>query len=101
MTLAEGDYRPRPPEQLAKLVSWGQQALKSVIQAQPPLSQLMTLKGGKLGGACERGSVIAKSYPVAEMPNEVLELENAASGPLARCGNAQGFGLTSAERRVV
>jgi hypothetical protein len=133
-TLAEGDYRPRPPEQLAKLVTWGQEVLKSVIHAQPSLSRLMALGGGKLGGAYERSGVIAKWYPANEMPSdetlyndavtfasylkvvydaevlglapnepppEVLEVEGAAAGPIARRGNAQGFGLTPAERRVV
>ena len=48
-TLEGGEFRPRPPEELAKLVAWGREALKPVIIDEPPLALPM-----KLGGRARR-----------------------------------------------
>jgi MrcB-like, N-terminal domain/Domain of unknown function (DUF3883) len=69
-TLQEGDYHPRPPEELARLVSWGRQTLSAVIERDGALGQLMTLKGEDLGAAYEQSSVLAKWYPANALPND-------------------------------
>jgi hypothetical protein len=45
-TLEEGEYRPRPAEELAKLVAWGRDTLKDIIQSAPDLSQAMSMPRG-------------------------------------------------------
>jgi MrcB-like, N-terminal domain/Domain of unknown function (DUF3883) len=133
-TFTEGEYRPRPPEELARLVGWGRQVLAPVIQSNPQLGQPMVLQGGELGDAYERSVVLVKWYPVDSLPSdevlfddavvfaeylkriydaqalglapatpppEVLEVETVAAGQPERRGISQGFGLSTAERRVV
>jgi hypothetical protein len=132
--LVEGEYRPRPPEDLARLVVWGREVLTPVIRSNPNLVQHMVLQGGDLAGAYERSTVLAKFYSAADLPNdaalfddaaefagylkliydaqalglspstpppEVLEVETVAAGQPERRGIGQGFGLSTAERRVV
>jgi hypothetical protein len=133
-TLEKGEFRPRPAEELAKLVAWGREALKAVISDEPALASPMKLGGRELGDAYERSAVLAKWYAADNMPTdeqllndaisfaehlkrvydaevlglaptapppEVIEVERAASGQPQRRGNAQGFGLSVAERLAV
>jgi hypothetical protein len=94
-TLEGGDYRPRPPEVLAKLVSWGREVLKPVIQADPTLAQPVSLSGGKLGNAYERSALIAKWYSEDGMPrDEVLYADAVAfAGYLKLIYDSETLGL--------
>lgn len=54
--LVEGEYRPRPPENLARLVAWGREVLAPVIRSNPTLVQPMALQREDLAGAYERSN---------------------------------------------
>jgi hypothetical protein len=69
-TFEEGEYRPRPLEELASLIAWGRDALKEVIHSHPDLLQPMTLHGQLLGNAYERSAILTKQYPLADIPND-------------------------------
>jgi hypothetical protein len=132
--LIEGEYRPRPPDELARLVAWGRQILAPVVRSNSTLAQPMVLQGEDLGDAYERSAVLTKWYPAERLPTddvlyddavefaghlkliydaqalglapatpppEVLEVETVAAGQPQRRGAGQGFGLSTAERRVV
>lgn len=66
--LIEGEYRPRPPEELARLMSWGRQILAPLIQSNPALGEPMILKGQDLGDAYERSAVLTRWYPADNLP---------------------------------
>jgi hypothetical protein len=94
-TLEKGEFRPRPPEELAKLVAWGREALKSVIRADPALSSPMKLGGRELGDAYERSAVLTKWYPANEIPSDQQLLNDAVvfAGHLKRVYDAEALGL--------
>jgi MrcB-like, N-terminal domain/Domain of unknown function (DUF3883) len=78
-TLEGGEFRPRPPEEVAKLVAWGRQALKSVLIAEPALENPMKLKAQELGDAYERSNVLAKWYRADDMPSDEQLLNDAVT----------------------
>jgi hypothetical protein len=69
-TFEEGEYQPRPPEELAKLVAWGRDTLRDVIRSSPDLLQPMALHGQELGDAYEQSSVLTKWYPAPRRQKE-------------------------------
>jgi hypothetical protein len=94
-TMDKGEFRPRPPEELAKLVAWGREALKSVISAEPALNSPMKLGGRELGDAYERSSVLTKWYPADEIPSDEQLINDAVvfAGHLKRVYDAEVLGL--------
>lgn len=78
-TLQGGEFRPRPPEELARLVAWGRRALKPIIEEEPTLATPMRLGGRELGDAYEQSSVLAKRYLADEMPNDESLLSDAVA----------------------
>jgi hypothetical protein len=95
-TLEDGEFRPRPPEELAKLVAWGREALKSIIGAEPALAVPMKLGGRELGDAYERSAVLAKWYPADDMPSDEQLLNDAVAfaGYLKLVYDAEVLGLS-------
>ena len=93
--LVEGEYRPRAPEELARLVAWGRGALAPIIQAHPALAQPMILQGRELGDAYERSAVLAKWYPAEVVPSDETLYDDAAefAGYLKRVYDAEALGL--------
>jgi hypothetical protein len=91
----EGEFRPRPPEEVAKLVAWGRQALKTVLTAEPTLGLPMQLKGQELGDAYERSGVLAKWYAAEDMPSDEQLLNDAVTfaGYLKLVYDAEVLGL--------
>ena len=65
-----GEFRPRPPDEVARLVAWGKGALEVVIRVHPELVQPMTLRGQTLGRAYEQSGVLARFYSAAAMPSD-------------------------------
>ena len=94
----EGEYRPRPPEELARLVSWGRQILAPVIRSNPQLGEPMVLQGGELGDAYERSAVLTRRYPVDSVPSDETLYDDAVefAGYLKRVYDAQALGLAPA-----
>jgi len=94
-TLQAGEFRPRPPEELARLVAWGHEALKSTIDHEPALTLPMRLGGRELGDAYERSAVLAKWYPADQMPSSEQLLSDAVvfAGYLRRVYDAEVLGL--------
>ncbi|QHO73083.1 hypothetical protein ACH79_10965 [Bradyrhizobium sp. CCBAU 051011] len=94
-TLEGGEFRPRPPEELARLVAWGREALKSIISDEPALALPMKLGGRELGDAYERSAVLAKWYPADDMPSdeELLNDAVAFAGYLKLVYDAEVLGL--------
>ncbi len=94
-TLEEGDFRPRPPEELARLVAWGRAALKPIIDAEPALALPMKLGGRDLGDAYEQSSVLAQWYAADDMPSDEQLLNDAVTfaGYLKLVYDAEVLGL--------
>jgi hypothetical protein len=94
-TFTEGEYRPRPPEELARLVAWGQEMLAPIIQSHPALSLPMTLQGRELGDAYERSAVLTKWYSAEAMPSDEALYDDAVefAGYLKRVYDAEALGL--------
>jgi hypothetical protein len=94
----EGEYHPRPPEELARLVAWGRQILAPVIQSNPQLGEPMVLQGGELGDAYERSAVLTRWYPVDNVPSDEVLYDDAVefAGYLKRIYDAQALGLSPA-----
>jgi len=91
----EGEFRPRPPEELARLVAWGRQILAPVIQSNPQLGEPMVLQGGELGDAYERSAVLTKWYSVESLPSDEELFDDAVefAGYLKRIYDAEALGL--------
>jgi hypothetical protein len=94
-TLEGGEFRPRPPEELAKLVAWGREALKSIVADEPALALPMKLGGRELGDAYERSAVLTKWYPADHMPSDEQLLNDAVAfaGYLKLVYDAEVLGL--------
>lgn len=90
-----GEYRPRPPHELARLVAWGKSALASVIEAHPDLAQPMNLQGQVLGRAYEQSAVLTRFYPITAMPSDEQLFDDAAefAGYLKSVYDAEVLGL--------
>ncbi|HUI14057.1 MAG TPA: DUF3578 domain-containing protein [Xanthobacteraceae bacterium] len=97
-TLIEGEYRPRPPEELAGLVAWGRETLAPVIQSKRALGQPMVLQGQELGDAYERSAVLTKWYSADAMPSDEVLYDDAVefAGYLKRIYEADALGLSPA-----
>jgi hypothetical protein len=97
-TFVDGEYQPRPPEELARLVAWGQQVLAPVLRSQPGLSQPMVLRGGKLGDAYEHSSVLNKRYAANDVPSDEVLFADAIefAGYLKFIYDAEVLGLSPA-----
>ena len=93
--LVEGEYRPRPPEDLARLVAWGREVLAPVIQSNLTLVQPMALQGEDLAGAYERSTILAKFYSATDLPNDEVLFNDAAEFAeyLKLIYDAQALGL--------
>jgi MrcB-like, N-terminal domain len=93
--LIEGEYRPRSPEELARLVGWGSQILAPIIQSDPVLAQPMVLQGQDLGDAYQRSAVLTKWYPATNLPSDEVLFDDAVgfAGHLKRIYDAEALGL--------
>ena len=97
--LIEGEYRPRPPEELTRLVAWGRQILAPVIQSNPSLGQPMVLQGQELGDAYERSAVLARWYAASSIPSDEQLYSDAIefAGYLKRIYDAEVLGQSPTE----
>lgn len=94
--LIEGEYRPRPPEELARLMSWGRQILAPLIQSNPALGEPMILKGQDLGDAYERSAVLTRWYPADNLPIDARLYDDAVefASYLKQIYDAEVLGLS-------
>ena len=76
----DGEFKPRPPEELAGLVAWAKEALGSKLAVQLGLASEIKLHSrGQLGEAYERGTVCSKFYYATELPGEHVLLDDLKS----------------------
>lgn len=96
--LIEGEYRPRPPDELARLVGWGREVLAPVISLNPALGKPMVLRGQDLGDAYERSAVLTKWYPAETVPDDEVLFNDAIefAGFLKQIYDAEALGLAPA-----
>lgn len=74
-----GEFIPRPPEELASLVAWARKVLGPELDRRDDLSSEITLgAGGPLGPAYERGTVCCKLYTAKDMPTDAILLRDLA-----------------------
>jgi hypothetical protein len=66
----DGEFKPKPAEQLAELVAWGRQSLGAELAENPTLIPHVQLGGKVLGDAYERSTVVARWYPADGVPSD-------------------------------
>jgi hypothetical protein len=69
-----GEFRPRPPAELAARVAWARKQLGSSLDARPDLVQEIVLDSRKsdLGRGYEQGTVAAFAYPIDAIPQPAM-----------------------------
>ena len=68
-----GEFVPRPPEELASLVSWARSVIKPALDRRDDLGSEITLGArGPLGPAYERGTVCCKFYRAMAIPTDAV-----------------------------
>ena len=130
-TFEGGEFRPRPPEELQRLVAWGREVLAGAVAQNPGLAQPVDVRGRELASAYERSIPISRWYPAGALPSDATlfadllefatylrqlhDAERLGQMPMTAPPEivevervaagpsvpGQGFGLTAAEKRAV
>jgi hypothetical protein len=70
-------FRPRPPEDLARLRDWGRDALAQRIAAEANRVDTVILGGSALGASYEQAAVLALRYATGAIPDDAILVSDA------------------------
>jgi hypothetical protein len=93
-TYGPGGFRPRPPDEMARLRDRGRAALALWIAAEPARVDTLVLGGTALGASYEQASVLALRYAAGAIPEDAALLDDAVrfAGHLRRIHAAEDAG---------